>query len=307
MSSKSDKHKTAFDLESKVVQPPTLQTPLQNVPENEAIELSKKRKHSPSRENLDQAPSHGQRSILKFKNESPWNSYRKEFGCELAGDAVAVVHSKNPSRVLLLRSYPDAISSKMLQWFSQHQHPHIMSAKEAYFFKNSLYIICEDLPLTVEHLIVCRAYPTEGQLAVIMRQILEGLSYLVTQGLEHQALKSSNILMNLDGIVKIGSLEDVQARDQNRDQRATLDAIKTITMELMEKHTKKNGTTGVNDLKRWPVDSNAVKFLAATDSVSSVDELRKHQLIRQCTATEGELVGLARFALVSTRTFYSYP
>lgn len=46
-------------------------------------------------------------------------------------------------------------------------------------------------------------------------------------------------------------------------------------MELMEKHTKKNGTTGVNDLKRWPVDSNAVKFLAAIDSVSTVDELRK--------------------------------
>lgn len=51
-------------------------------------------------------------------------------------------------------------------------------------------------------------------------------------------------------------------------------------MELMEKHTKKNGTTGVNDLKRWPVDSNAVKFLAATDSVSTVDELRKVRLLQ---------------------------
>ncbi|KAF4988989.1 hypothetical protein F66182_16668, partial [Fusarium sp. NRRL 66182] len=108
-----------------------------------------------------------------------------------------------------------------------------------------------------------------------MRQILDGVSYLIIEGLEHQALKSSNILMNLDGIVKIGSLEDVQARDQNRDQRDTLNALKTITMELMEKQTKKNGTTGVNDLKRWPVDSNAVKFLAATDSVSTVAELRK--------------------------------
>uniref|UniRef100_A0A093ULR8 Serine/threonine-protein kinase CST20 n=1 Tax=Talaromyces marneffei PM1 TaxID=1077442 RepID=A0A093ULR8_TALMA len=285
MSSKSDRD-TAFDLESKVAQNPALQTSLQNVHENEAIEPPRKRRHSPSEEKPDNVLNNGQRSLLKLKNDSPWNSYRKEFACELAGDAVAVVHNKNPSRVLLLRSYPDAISSKMLQWFSQHQHPHIMSAKEAYLFKNSLFIICEDLPLTMEYLIVCRAYPTEAQLAVIMRQILEGLSYLVTQGLEHQALKSSNILMNLDGIVKI----DVQAQGKNKDQRATLDALKTITMELMEKHTKKNGTTGVNDLKRWPVDSNAVKFLAAIDSVSTVDELRKHQLLTQCTATEGELM-----------------
>jgi hypothetical protein len=171
MSPKSDDRDTAFDLASKVVQNPVLQTSLQNVRENEVVEPPKKRKHSPGRENLDQAPSHGQRSLLILKNESPWNSYRKEFGCELAGDAVVVVHSKNPSRVLLLRSYPDAISSKMLQWFSQLQHPHIMSAKEAYFFKNSLYTICEDLPLTMENLIVCRAYPTEAQLAVIMRQV----------------------------------------------------------------------------------------------------------------------------------------
>uniref|UniRef100_A0A093VPY0 Serine/threonine-protein kinase CST20 n=1 Tax=Talaromyces marneffei PM1 TaxID=1077442 RepID=A0A093VPY0_TALMA len=277
MSSKSDQ-----------LQNPAVQTSLQNVQENEAIEPPNKRERSPGGENLDQLPSHGQRSLLTFKNESPWNLYRKEFGCELAGDAIAVVHSKNPSRVLLLRSYPDAISSKMLQWFSQLQHPHIMSAKEAYFFKNSLYTICEDLPLTMENLIVCRAYPTEAQLAVIMRQILKGLSYLVTQGLEHQALNSSNILMSQDGIVKIGSLEDVRAQDKNRDQRATLNALQTITMELMEKNAKKKGTTGVNDLKRWPVDSNAVKFLAAIDSVSTVDELRKVRCLQPVSLLQSD-------------------
>jgi hypothetical protein len=44
-----------------------------------------------------------------------------------------------------------------------------MSVKEAYFFKKSLYTICEDLLLTMENLIICRAYPTEAQLAVIMK------------------------------------------------------------------------------------------------------------------------------------------
>jgi hypothetical protein len=75
--------------------------------------------------------------------------------------------------------------------------------------------------------------------------------------------------------VHIGSLEDVQALNQNQDQRGALKAVGTIAMELMEKHAKKNDAAGVNDLKRWPADSDAVKFLAAIDSVSTVDNLRK--------------------------------
>jgi hypothetical protein len=178
-----DKHKTVFDLASKVVQNPALQTSLQSVQENGAIELPNKRKQSPSREKPDKALNHGQRSLsgstksdacplLEVKYESPWNSYRKEFGCELAGDAVVVVHRKEPSKVLLLRSYTGVIGDKMQQWFSQLQHPNIMSAKESFIIKNSLYTICEDLPLTLEHLIVCHAYPTEAQLAVILRQVI---------------------------------------------------------------------------------------------------------------------------------------
>lgn len=46
-----------------------------------------------------------------------------------------------------------------------------MSVKEAYFFKNSLYAICEDLPLTIENLIVCHVYLTKAQLAVIIKQV----------------------------------------------------------------------------------------------------------------------------------------
>lgn len=77
---------------------------------------------------------------------------------------------------------------------------------------------------------------------------------------------------------RVGSLENVQKRDPNRDHRETLRALETITKELMEKHNKKDDAAGVNDLKRWPVDSDAVKFLAATESVNTVDELRKVRL-----------------------------
>lgn len=43
-------------------------------------------------------------------------------------------------------------------------------------------------------------------------------------------------------------------------------------MELMQKYVKDDGKVGVDD---WPSDSNAVGFLSATTSATSVNELIK--------------------------------
>lgn len=52
-------------------------------------------------------------------------------------------------------------------------------------------------------------------------------------------------------------------------------ALSRIMMELMEKCTKDDEAIGVEDLNRWPFDSDAVGFLSATTSASSVNELMK--------------------------------
>jgi hypothetical protein len=46
-------------------------------------------------------------------------------------------------------------------------------------------------------------------------------------------------------------------------------------MELMQKHVKEDGAVGVDDLRQWPSDSDAVGFLSETTSASSVIELMK--------------------------------
>lgn len=46
-------------------------------------------------------------------------------------------------------------------------------------------------------------------------------------------------------------------------------------MELMQKYPKDDGAVGVEDLDRWPCNSNAVGFLSETTSVTSVGELMK--------------------------------
>jgi hypothetical protein len=46
-------------------------------------------------------------------------------------------------------------------------------------------------------------------------------------------------------------------------------------MELMQKYVKEDGAIGVDNLDRWPLNSDAVKFLSATTSAGSAAELLK--------------------------------
>ena len=46
-------------------------------------------------------------------------------------------------------------------------------------------------------------------------------------------------------------------------------------MELMQKYSKEDGAIGVEDLDRWPFNSNAVAFLSDTTSALSVKELNQ--------------------------------
>jgi hypothetical protein len=46
-------------------------------------------------------------------------------------------------------------------------------------------------------------------------------------------------------------------------------------MELMQKYVKDDGAVGVENLDRWPSDSNAVDFLSRTTSALSLAELLK--------------------------------
>jgi len=52
-------------------------------------------------------------------------------------------------------------------------------------------------------------------------------------------------------------------------------ALSRIMMKLMEKCTKDDEAIGVEDLNRWPFDSDVVGFLSTTTSASSVNELMK--------------------------------
>ncbi|OCK91215.1 uncharacterized protein K441DRAFT_220440 [Cenococcum geophilum 1.58] len=110
----------------------------------------------------------------------------------------------------------------------------------------------------------------EIRLAAILGQILNGLAYLATKGLEHGSLSCSNILIHPYGDVKIAYQEYCHIRPSQNAEPRDIRALSYIVMELMQGYVKEERAVGVDDLRRWPSDSDAVGFLSETTSATSV-------------------------------------
>jgi hypothetical protein len=76
-------------------------------------------------------------------------------------------------------------------------------------------------------------------------------------------------------------------------------------MELMQKYVKEDRAIGVDNLHRWPSNSDALGFLSATTSAASAAELLKHPLLSRPYRKES-LIGIISLAQVCMRGRYKY-
>jgi hypothetical protein len=183
MTTKSDKHVTVLDFKSlqAKISPTkaTISRPDGSIQSDTQIQENYKRKTSPIREpsrkvikgqpkslGLPQVVNSGGRSLI-VRDESPWDTFKEVFSCDLAGTVSMVVHRSRPSQVMAIRNFPGDANT-MLQRFRDIQHINIILAKEYYRYQNSLYGLFEDRLLTLEHLVACGVHLSEAQLASIL-------------------------------------------------------------------------------------------------------------------------------------------
>ncbi|KAI2791739.1 hypothetical protein POX_c04616 [Penicillium oxalicum] len=224
-------------------------------------------------------------------------------------DCKVIIASRrsNRSRLQAIRQYSESDAKRLIQRFECLDHANVLSARDCYLDGLSLYALVKDLPLTLQHLVSCpRIYPTELELGSIMSQILAGLHCLSTVGLFHESLSCREILLGLDGMVKIACLEKCIEGSPSESQTRYITALPSIIMSLIQKHEKVKGIVGVDDMHRWPVDSASVGFLSASSLAQSIASLQNHPLVATRRRPAADLVMLARIVFIAAEVPVSY-
>ncbi|KAJ5743379.1 hypothetical protein N7533_010481 [Penicillium manginii] len=251
-------------------------------------------------------------SGLTVRDESPWGTFRKYYDCDLAGPVAVCVRSSGDRGVWAVRQYPIEDTDKILRILRSMRHENLASIRECFRTPELLYTLGGFRPSRSGSYRRLRAgagshnvsgsflipltYLPDGQMADSV-QFVDGLSYLMANSFYHTSLDCSSVLVNLNGHVKIARIDCCVIRQQGAIQASDLAPVSRIMMELMQKYVKEDGAVGIDNLDRWRSCPAAIEFLCATTS---------QRLLTQITCRPGNLIGLAWFALISARTFYSY-
>jgi serine/threonine protein kinase len=103
------------------------------------------------------------------------------------------------------------------------QHPNILEYVEAFEWKSKIYIVTELLSCSLTQLVISRpGQVPENHLAYLCREILKGLAFLHSNHRIHRDIKSDNILLSLDGSLKIADLGFAAQLIRERNQRTTV-------------------------------------------------------------------------------------
>lgn len=83
------------------------------------------------------------------------------------------------------------------------KHENIVNFIDSYLLKGDLWVVMEYMEGGSLTEIVTHSVMTEGQIGAVCRETLKGLKFLHSKGVIHRDIKSDNILLNIDGNIKM--------------------------------------------------------------------------------------------------------
>lgn len=85
----------------------------------------------------------------------------------------------------------------------ESSHPNIVNFKDSYLWKGDLWVVMEYMEGGSLTDVVTNHFMSEGQIGGVSKEVCEGLRHLHSKGVIHRDIKSDNILLSLNGDVKL--------------------------------------------------------------------------------------------------------
>jgi len=208
---------------------PISPTSVRNICDNEVPTLRRRPKERGTRQGPRVTRNLTEEQIIEQLHDccrmgDPWQDFDKEvkLGEGAAGVVWLATHRESGEKVAVKDIDLDKQTKKDLilmeiKVMKELNHPNLVNFKEAYMVEMHLFVVMEFMeggPLTD---VVTECVMREPHVALVAREVVQGIQYLHSKSILHRDIKSDNILLGMDGKVKItdfGFCANIQKDEQ---------------------------------------------------------------------------------------------